>query len=80
MRIASISKPLIAAAWQQTPLEEFLESEFYTLWDNHCALLPPRLDDRVIQITARHLIDHLSGFTNGGNGFDPGFSGIPIID
>jgi len=41
-------------------------------------LLPGPQDQRVLQITVRHLLSHTSGFDNKNIGYDPAFRGQPI--
>lgn len=80
MRVASVSKPLLAVAYQNQPiLRNNLDSRFYQLWKALIdSSLPKPKDPRVIDITLRHLLNHVSGFDKTNIGFDPAYTGKTV--
>jgi len=80
MRVASISKPLLAVAYQNHPiLQSNLDSSFYQLWKGYINYnLPEPKDPRVKKITLRQLLNHVGGFDKAMIGFDPAYTGKTV--
>ena len=61
MRVASVSKPMTYAAFMYSRfLRDRMDLSFYGLWVSKIGSLPQPRDPRVMSITIRHLLDHLS--------------------
>lgn len=80
MRVASVSKPVLAIVYRNTPaLNAMLDVPFYGIWKTLIdSKVAEPLDQRVKQITFRHLIAHTGGFDNGMIGYDPAFAGKTV--
>lgn len=80
MRVASVSKPILAIAYQNHPiLRSNLDMRFYQLWKGYInSQLPEPKDPRVKDITLRHLLNHVGGFDKDNIGFDPAYTGKTV--
>jgi hypothetical protein len=80
MRVASVSKPILAIAYQNHPiLRSNLDMRFYQLWRGYInSNLPEPKDPRVKDITLRHLLNHVGGFDKDNIGFDPAYTGKTV--